>query len=311
MVDRGRRQYFHVVSRVAGRGLLFGEEEKAQFVRMMRQQEGFSGLVVLAYCVMSNHFHLLVEVPAAEDLEEMSREEIRGRMRHIYSREKLGEFDEILKERREAGDDAYEEEFYQRIRSRMHDLSAFTRELKLRFSKWFNAKHERVGTLWESRFRCVLVEGSENALMSIAAYIELNPVRAGIVTESGTYRWCSLADAMSGGKRARAAVIRLVAGRGLPRPWKESIRCYRDVFQLREAAATGGVSLQGRNGPGKAFMARVRFFSEGLVMGTREFIDEFFKGHIDQLHSGRKKLATKLGEPEWGDLYSYRNVSKG
>jgi hypothetical protein len=42
-----------------------------------------------------------------------------------------------------------------------------------------NRRLERTGTLWEGRFKSVLVEGGEQALLTVAAYIDLNPVRAG------------------------------------------------------------------------------------------------------------------------------------
>src|SRR5690606_24331864 len=76
-----------------------------------------------------------------------------------------------------------------RYQSRLGDLSIFLKELKWRFSRWYNQTHDRVGTLWEDRYRSVLVEGDEHALMTIAAYIELNPVRAGLIDDPKDYRW--------------------------------------------------------------------------------------------------------------------------
>ena len=60
-----------------------------------------------------------------------------------------------------------------RIRARLFDLSAFMKELKLRMTGWYNAKHGRKGTLWEGRFKCALVEGNDT-LEKVAAYIDLN-----------------------------------------------------------------------------------------------------------------------------------------
>ena len=55
--------YFHCLSRVVDRQFLFGELEREQFVRYLREYEAFCGVRVLTYCILSNHFHLLVEVP--------------------------------------------------------------------------------------------------------------------------------------------------------------------------------------------------------------------------------------------------------
>lgn len=52
-----------IVSRIVGREFLLGDEEKEAFVNMMRMYEEFCGVKVLAYCVMSNHFHILLEIP--------------------------------------------------------------------------------------------------------------------------------------------------------------------------------------------------------------------------------------------------------
>jgi len=54
---------YHVMSRVAGGDLLFGEVEKEAFRKLMRRMEKFSGVEVLTYAVMGNHFHLLLRVP--------------------------------------------------------------------------------------------------------------------------------------------------------------------------------------------------------------------------------------------------------
>jgi REP element-mobilizing transposase RayT len=59
--------FYHVISRVVERRLAFGQEEKEKFRTMMRMQEKFSGGRVVSYCLMCNHFHLLLEVTPMED----------------------------------------------------------------------------------------------------------------------------------------------------------------------------------------------------------------------------------------------------
>ncbi|MGJ8634502.1 MAG: transposase [Luteolibacter sp.] len=53
---------YHCISRVVDRKFVFGDEEREAFRMFMRMYENFSGCRVLSYCVMSNHFHLLLEV---------------------------------------------------------------------------------------------------------------------------------------------------------------------------------------------------------------------------------------------------------
>lgn len=59
-----------------------------------------------------------------------------------------------------------------------------------RYVRYFNDKYERTGTLWEGRYRSTLVESSRY-FMICSRYIELNPVRGGIVINPAYYPWSS------------------------------------------------------------------------------------------------------------------------
>jgi putative transposase len=54
---------YHCISRVVGRGFLLEVDERERFRMLMRMCEKFTGCRVLSYCLMSNHFHVLLEVP--------------------------------------------------------------------------------------------------------------------------------------------------------------------------------------------------------------------------------------------------------
>ena len=58
------------------------------------------------------------------------------------------------------------------------------------YVRWFNRRHGRSGTLWEGRYRSTLIE-AERYLLACMAYIDLNPVRAGMVPAAADYRWSS------------------------------------------------------------------------------------------------------------------------
>ena len=62
---------------------------------------------------------------------------------------------------------------------------------------WFNKRHEKEGNLWEDKFKSVLVEDGHAARV-VAAYIDLNPVRAGIVGTAEDYRWSGWGEAAAG-----------------------------------------------------------------------------------------------------------------
>lgn len=61
-----------------------------------------------------------------------------------------------------------------------------------RYVQYFNACYQRSGTLWEGRYRATVVD-SEQYLLAVMRYIELNPVRAGMVAHPNDYRWSSYA----------------------------------------------------------------------------------------------------------------------
>lgn len=64
------------------------------------------------------------------------------------------------------------------------------KELSQSYAHYFNKKYERTGTLWEGRFRSCLVE-SASYVLACYRYIELNPLRGGLVTHPSLYPWSS------------------------------------------------------------------------------------------------------------------------
>jgi len=59
-----------------------------------------------------------------------------------------------------------------------------------RYVRYFNDTHGRTGTLWEGRYKSTLIE-TERYLLACMAYIDLNPVRAGLVAQARDYPWSS------------------------------------------------------------------------------------------------------------------------
>ena len=79
-----------------------------------------------------------------------------------------------LERAREAGDESWHREILDRYERRRGNLSLFLKELKLRVTFYMNKRLGRTGTLWEGRYKSVLVEDNERALLTISAYIDLN-----------------------------------------------------------------------------------------------------------------------------------------
>ncbi|MEA1934402.1 MAG: transposase [Thermodesulfobacteriota bacterium] len=69
-------------------------------------------------------------------------------------------------------------------------VSRMMQALGRRYVRYFNFEYQRSGTLWEGRYKSCLVQ-AERYLLEVYRYIELNPVRAEMVTDPGEYRWSS------------------------------------------------------------------------------------------------------------------------
>ncbi len=346
---------YHCVTRVVERRLAFGPVEKEQFRTYLRMYENFSGCRVLAYCLMCNHVHLLLEVPPMKP-GGLSDAELLQRLRAIYPEAAVTAVAVELADARAKvaaglGGEALVTRIHERYTYRMHDLGEFMKVLLLRFSRWFNTKHERTGALWESRFKSVLVEEGE-ATKTIAAYIDLNPVRAGIVEDPADYRWSAYGEAMGGGargngKKARAGLVRaLCAHRGWEADAKhwtgEVSREYRmlllqgageklkevvnqsgetEVQVIRKGMKQAAVNAeletleQGRDvAISKMLRHRIRYFTDGAVIGSRRFVDELFGSARERFGQNRRDGARKLRgacSAAAGLLWSARDLRRG
>ena len=184
----GSEASYHYMTRTVNGERLFGDREKEVLRKILWQVADFCGVEVLTYCIMSNHFHVLVRV---DDGQDVTDGELMRRYKVLYPKPtKFQEASIKVLERDLAAGGEEAEAVRQRLRLRMGDVSEFMKTVKQRFSIWFNKSHRRYGTLWADRFKSVLVEGRGNPLQTMAAYIDLNSVRAGIVEDPKDYRFC-------------------------------------------------------------------------------------------------------------------------
>jgi putative transposase len=318
----GKPAIYHCVSRIVNRDFVLEREEKEKFVGLMRLYERFCQVRVLTFCVMSNHFHILLEVPAAPEDRGASwtDEELLRHLECLYSEREMGELRWELGHYREQKMDAAAEAFREKYFARMWDLSAYMKVLKQCFTQWFNGKHGRVGILWEGRFKSVLVEDG-HAARTVAAYVDLNPVRAGLVSDPKDYRWSGYGEAVAGKGEAREG-LRLVLFEKLlclkkaelaaveVASWRELARSYRLVL-FQEGKEGDGDGKPGRRGISREEVERVlaeggelseaemmfcraRHLVDGLVIGSEGFVNGVYaltRDHFGELRtSGARKL---------------------
>jgi putative transposase len=318
-VIRGEDAVYHLVSRTSCRQYLFGDEEKEMFVRMMRKQAEFSGVDVLAYCMMGNHFHILAWV-RHED--EIGDDELLRRHRVLYGNDRISgraiESEALQGLLRAGGEEA--DEWRGKLKRRMGDVSVFMRELKQRFGIWYNHKHRNQGSIWSDRFKSVIVEPSREAMAKVAAYIDLNPVRAELVSDPAEYRFCSYAAAMGGEKRVRAGYEMIYLGKG----WKEAIRSYRiylygkgyqskgtvrkDYGRVSAERVEAVLATKGKLELSEALRCRVRYFTDGMALGSSEYLKGLHSRHRDWFSVKRKARFALMKGADWGGLRTVRDL---
>ena len=159
------------MSRTALDGFPLGDSEKNFMLDLIRRYSSLYLVEILGVCVMGNHFHLLVKmIPEYK----FSDEEIEKRFVELYGDERV-----------------FADGLIPSLREKLSSLSEFIREIKVGFARYYNKCLHRRGYFWGDRFKSVIVEKGET-LIKCLAYIDLNPLRAGLVERPEEYRWNSL-----------------------------------------------------------------------------------------------------------------------
>ncbi len=324
---------YHCVSRVVDRRFIFNGPEKEHFVQLLREAEEFCEVRILTYCLMSNHFHVLVEVPKPpEPQSRPSPERMLAKLAKLSGHQNVGLVRQRFEMHREARDEKGLAEYLATFHARLWDLSQFMKLVKQRFTLWYNLRVGRTGTLWEDRFKSVLVEGQGEALVTMAAYIDLNPVRAGLVKDPKDFRWSGYGEAVAGKRRAKEGIRSLVTAlqRGREESPGKSLELYR-VWVFREGdERRAGVGEDGRasrgsmsretvvevlQGKGRLPLAeylrcRVRYFTAGAAFGSREYVEGIFEAHRERFGKKRRCGARRLRGLEGTESYVLRDLKK-
>ena len=244
--------FYHVVTRIANRAFLIQDAgRKRHLLDTLRRAAEFSGVDVVTYAVMDNHVHLCVRVPERREVDET---EVLRRVGALYGDRKRDALAQRLSELQAEGAEREREAELGRLRARMGDLSEFMKTFKQRVSQWFNGETGHTGTLWEGRFKSVLVEGGEY-LRAVVRYIHGNPVRAGMVRRAEDCEWTALGAAARG-----------------------------------DAFAQKGLSLIGMEGLSPTGGGRDRRLSNGVVIGSRGFVERMGGMLSARFWPGRRRI---------------------
>ena len=278
--------FYHVVSRIGGKRFLIDEAEKSVLLGMIRGAAVFSGVELYTFAIMSNHFHLLVRIPRKRAV---SDPELEKRMLALYGPAK---FQAVLKKwarwTKRNQEDRVEEE-KSRMRARMYDLSQFCKTFKETYTQDYNRRHENTGTIWEGRFKSILLEGSYRAMTTVAGYIHLNPVRAAIVERAEDSKWTGYGAGSKGDVLAQAGLRALVSRvyGAKNSTWEQASSLCAETIEGKTPDPTGEIAStesgctietddKGRSVRAGSLRMLLRHraagFVQGLALGSQEFV---------------------------------------
>ena len=302
MLNNGEKTVYHIISRTALDGFPFGDIEKEEFVKIVKQINSVYFSDMIGFCILDNHFHLLVKMFPGR---QFTDEEIKNRFARFYGNESELQEDKI-----------------EQYREKWSNLSELIREIKQWFSKFYNKLHNRRGTLWGERFKSVIVEDGAT-LINCLAYIDLNPVRAGIVKRPEDYRWSSLGyhiqsgnrdgflstdfglvefNVMDEAERLRKYRRYVYEAGALKRPDKPFSGTIEKKMLEKERDTEFNLNRIQR------FKYRTRYFTDSGIIGSKAFVAENyqrFKGHFQARHE-------KIPKPIKGldGIYSLKPLPK-
>ena len=302
---------YHCISRVCGGQFLLDDLGKEKLVQLLLRLAAFCGIEIITYCMMGNHFHLLIRVPIRQDL---SDSQLLQRLEDFYG--KKGILTVLAREgiQSRGGIDGI---LRQSLMGRMGDVSVFLKEFKQRFSRWYNRHMGRFGTLWAERFKSLLVEDTPGAVRMVAAYIDLNPVRAGLVQDPKDYRFCVYSEALAGNQVLRRGLMSCLK----PGEWDVAAAEYRmslfvtagssgrsDAVALDRETILAELKRGGKLSLGQILRLRVRHLTDGLVLGSREFVNEVFVQHREKFGPVRKDGARRIRGVPLPDIRVLRDL---
>ena len=287
---KGEPAVYHIMSRTALDGFVIGDVEKDYFLSLIKKISSAYFVEVYGFCLMGNHLHLLVQMNPGSDY---CDEEIRRRHKLFYGEKGTHELTE--------GQIHY-------FRERWSDLSEYVKDIKQMFSRYFNRRNNRKGFFWSERFKSLIAEKGET-LINCLAYIDLNPVRAGIVDRPEQYRWSSLGYHMQTGDKdgflstdfglrefalkgddERLTHYRLyVYKKGMPCPERDAVNAF-DVTKLDR------------------LRYRTRYFTDSGIIGSKAFVSSAYNMFKDYFECRHDKQPRPIEGLE--GIYSLKRLSE-
>ena len=200
LIDIQTTPYYHCIARCVRRAFLCGEDHvtgtnyehrKPWVVDRLKQLAGIFAIDVCAYAVMSNHYHTVLYVDA-ERAKNWSVHAVLLRWTQLFSGPPLVQRF-LAGSPLDKAENVRVMEYAKTYRERLKSISWFMRCLNEHIARKANEEDECKGRFWEGRFKSQALL-DEAAVLSCMAYVDLNPVRAGIADSPEASDFTSLQE---------------------------------------------------------------------------------------------------------------------
>jgi len=297
----------HCFNRAAGwhGDNFFGDVEKQKLFALAEWLQKLYTVEVISFVCMANHWHALVcthsELP--------DRDEVRRRFLAFYGDSRLEP-------------DWDDPEVVRKYAERMRDVSCFVKDLQQRFSCWYNRTTQHRGGLWEDRYKSVVLDGN-HALWECLKYLEMNPVRSGLCDDPADYRFCSWGRYCGSGRHPFAAAFhkhlaRYHADRGADLSFEDVAALLRAELARVTAAERGASTEEIEKAQEEAkrvvpfelvVTRRVRYWTDGAIIGSKEFVRRFAEEFLRHKRVERKRMAQSGGlQAQQSPIFSFRRL---
>jgi REP element-mobilizing transposase RayT len=288
------------MSRTALDGFPLKDVEKDYLVKLIRDLGKLYFAEIMGYCIMGNHFHALIKMLPESDF---SDEEIKRRFGTFFGEKRLLSDGQIP--------------FF---REKYASLSEFVKEIKMGFSRFYNRRHNRRGFFWGDRFKSVIVEKGET-LINCLAYIDLNPVRAGIVKKPEDYRWSSIGYHTQTDNKNNFLSLDFGVKEFGELNKNERFRRYRRFVYETGAIDSGkGTKLNVKTvdkehrrdfkiSKADRFKHRTRYFTDSGIIGSKEFVRQNFLRFKHLFQTKNERLPKRV--EGLNSIYSLKRLSEG
>ena len=192
--------YYHCISRCVRRAYLCGVDPNTGFdfshrrgwiVNRIKQLADAFAIDVYAYAVMSNHYHVVVKIDADASTGWTDHEVADRWLRLFKGPDVVRRW--VQGETMDHNERAAVAAFIEEWRRRLADLSWFMRCLNETIARMANREDECKGRFWEGRFKSQALL-DERALLACMAYVDLNPIRAGLAQTPETSEYTSVQE---------------------------------------------------------------------------------------------------------------------